>query len=80
MIAFDEHLKVVLDGYSNFLSSRELSDPQHHPYLVRWVRDFLLFAHIHSGYSFEQTLDYFLKDIGERAVIKPWQIRQATVL
>ena len=31
MSGFDEHLKVVLDGYSNFLSSRELSDPQHHP-------------------------------------------------
>jgi hypothetical protein len=40
MSGFDEHLKVVLDGYSNFLNSRELSDPQpnrnqgqnsHHP-------------------------------------------------
>ena len=59
MSGFDEHLKVVLDGYSNFLSGRELSDPQYHPYLVRWVRDLLLFAHTHSGYSFEQTLIIF---------------------
>lgn len=33
MSGFDERLKVVLDGYSKFLSGIELSDPQHNPYL-----------------------------------------------
>ena len=30
--------------------------PKHQPYLVRWVREFLLFAQGHGGYTFEQTL------------------------
>jgi hypothetical protein len=39
---------------------------KHQPYLVRQVRDFLLFAQAHGGYSFEQTLDLFLAEVGRR--------------
>jgi len=46
--------------------------------LVRWVREFLVFATEHRGYTFEQTLDKFLAALGERTDVKPWQIRQAT--
>jgi len=46
-------LKAVLDGFDNFLRNRELALPQHRPNLVRWVREFLLFAISHKGFSFE---------------------------
>jgi len=39
---------------------------KHQPYLVRWVREFLLFARDHGGYTFEQTLDLFLAEVGGR--------------
>ena len=44
MEAFDERLRQMLEGYANFLRKWELALPKHQPYLVRWVRDFLLFA------------------------------------
>jgi len=47
------------------------------PYLVRWVKEFQRFAGEHSGYTFEQTLDLFLTDVGQRVGIKPWQVQQA---
>jgi len=72
-----EHLQAVLDGYAKFLHEKALAIPKHQPYLVRWVRDFLLFAQEHGGYTFEQTLDLFLADVGGRVDIKPWQIQQA---
>ena len=50
----------------------------HQPYLVRWVREFLLFARAHAGYSFEQTLDLFLAEVGGRVGTKPWQLQQAS--
>jgi hypothetical protein len=30
----------------------------------RWVREFLLFVRGHGGYTFEQTLDLFLAEVG----------------
>ena len=33
---------------------------------MRWVRDFLLSAREHGGYAFEQTLDLFLAEVGDR--------------
>ena len=53
----DSHLQEVLDGYAKFLHDRSLALDKHQPYLVRWVREFLLFAWTNAGYSFEQTLD-----------------------
>lgn len=47
----------MLDGYAKFLKDKNLALDKHQPYLVRWVREFLLFARTHAGYSFEQTLD-----------------------
>lgn len=40
----DDRLSEVLDGYGNFLREKELALAKHQPYLVRWVREFLLFA------------------------------------
>ena len=45
----------VLDGYANFLRETELALPKHQPCLVRWVKDFLLFAKEHGGYTFVKT-------------------------
>ena len=56
-------LQAALDGYSKFLKDSDLALPKQQPYLVRWVREFLLFAQDHSGYTFEQTLDLFLVEI-----------------
>jgi hypothetical protein len=59
-------LHEVLDGYAKFLQEKKLALDKHRPYLVRWVREFLLFARTHAGYSFEQTLDLFLAEVGGR--------------
>ena len=74
----DGHLHEVLSGYAKFLQDKNLSLDKHQPYLVRWVREFLLFARTHAGYSFEQTLDLFLADVGGRVGTKPWQLQQAS--
>ncbi len=73
----DQRLRTVLDEYANFLREKKLAVPKHQPCLVRWVREFLLFAQQHGGYTFEQTLDLFLADVGRRVGVKPWQIQQA---
>ncbi|NBB94356.1 MAG: hypothetical protein GVY16_01265 [Planctomycetes bacterium] len=44
---------------------------------MRWVAEFLLFARAHAGYTFEQTLDLFLADVGGRVGTKPWQLQHA---
>lgn len=71
-------LERKLLGYAEFLRKRQLAPPKHQPHLVRWVREFLVFATEHRGYTFEQTLDKFLAALGERTDVKPWQIRQVT--
>ena len=63
-----EHLQTVLDGYAKFLHGKALALPKHQPYPMRWVRDFLLFAQGHGGYTFEQALDTFLAGLCRRAV------------
>ena len=70
-------LKTVLEGYAKFLRDRDLAPPKHQPHLVRWVREFLLFAEKYGSYTFEQTLDLFLAAVGERVGIQPWQVQQA---
>jgi hypothetical protein len=70
-------IQAMLDGYAKFLREKDLALPKHQPYLVRWVREFLLFAQGHGGYTFEQTLDMFLAAIAKRGDVKPWQIQQA---
>ena len=77
MAGFDERLTRILDGYANFLQKKDLALLKHQPYLVRWVKDFLLFAKEHGGYTFEQTLDLFLAEVGGRVGTKPWQLQQA---
>ncbi len=62
----DERLRTVLDAYANFVCEKKLAVPKHQPYLVRWVREFLLFARQHGGYTFQQTLDLFPADVGRR--------------
>ena len=73
----DERLRAVLSDYSNFLRDMELAPPKHQSHLVRWGREFLVFARQHGGYTFEQTLDLFLPDVGRRVGVKPWRIQQA---
>jgi len=81
-----ERLQAALDGYAKFLCEKDLALPKHQPHLVRWVREFLLFAQEHlsacnaqagGGYTFEQALDLFLAEVGGRVGVKPWQIQQA---
>ena len=72
-----QRLESVLGDFANFLRERKLALPKHQPYLVRWVREFLFFARQHGGYTFEQTLDLFLAEMGQRVGVKPWQIQQA---
>ena len=61
---FEERLNQVLAGYATFLREKELPSAKHQPYLVRWVREFLLFARDHGGYTFEQTPNLFLAEVG----------------
>lgn len=67
----DSHLQEVLDGYARFLREKKLALDKHQPYLVRWVREFLLLARAHAGYSFEQTLERLLAEVGGRLGTKP---------
>ena len=48
-----DHLHEVLDGYAKFLQPKNLALNKHQPYLVRWVREFLLFARTRAGCSFD---------------------------
>ncbi len=77
MADFEDSMQTVLEGYLRFLREKDLALPKQQPYLVGWVRDFLLFAKGHGGYTFEQTLDMFLAEVGKRGNTKPWQIQQA---
>jgi len=58
----------VLGGFAKFLTEKDLALPKQQPYLVRGVREFLLFAREHGGYTFEQALDLFLAETGGRVV------------
>ena len=77
MSGVNEKLQALLQGYANFLKEKDVAKPQNQPYLIRWVREFLLFAGRHHDYTFEQRLDLFLNALGQRGGIRPWQIQQA---
>lgn len=62
-------LKTVLERYAKFLRDRDLAPAKHESHLVRWVRESLLFAEEHGGYTFEQTLELLLAAIGRRFFI-----------
>ena len=68
MAGWNERLQEVLEGYATLLKEKELAPPKNQPYLVRWVRESLLFAREHRGYTFEQTLDLFLAEVGGREI------------
>ena len=57
---------------------KKLALDKYQPYLERWVGEFLIFTRTHVGYSFEQTLDLFLAEVGGRVATKPWQLQQAS--
>lgn len=65
------NLHGVLDGYSMFLREKDLAPAAHRPYLVRWAREFLLFAQTHRGYSFEVMAMLLGADAG----LVGWRIR-----
>lgn len=71
MVDSGVRIQAVLEGYAKFLKEKDLALPKHQPYLVRWVREFLFFAQGHGGYTFKQTLDMFLAEIGKRTGAKP---------
>ena len=64
-----QHLRPVLNDYANFLRGRELSPPEHHPRLVRWVREFLLFARRHGDYTPEKTWDILLAEVRQQVAV-----------
>ncbi len=68
-----KQFQTVLNNYAKFLREKKLAPPKHQPYLVRWVKEFLHFARAHPGYTFEQTLDLFLAEIGGRTGIRETQ-------
>lgn len=76
MAETDDRLQAVLNGYAKFLREKELALPKHQPYLVRWVKEFLHFARAHAGYTFGQTLDLFLAEVGRRVGIEPRKAQQ----
>ena len=78
MVESSARLQEVLASYGKFLREWQLASVNHQPHLVRWVQEFLVFAGGHGGYTFEQTLELFLTDIGGRAGMTPWQVQQAT--
>ena len=70
-----DHLHEVLNGYAKFLQKKKLALDKHQPYLVRWVREFLLFARAHAGFIFEHTLDLFLNAYGRQCGGRPdWML------
>ncbi|MDX9979809.1 MAG: hypothetical protein RBU25_07140 [Lentisphaeria bacterium] len=77
MASFDEWLTQILDGHANVRRENGLTLANHQSRLVRWVREFLLFAQGHGGYTFEETLDLFLAEVGGRPGTKPWQLQEA---
>ena len=66
-----QRLQTTLDGYAKFLQDKDLALPEHQPQLVRRLRELLLFAQGHGGYTFEQTLDMFLAEVGRHVGVKP---------
>jgi integron integrase len=71
-------LMTLLADFELFLKKQDLTPPNTRPHLVRWVKEFLLFAEDHRNQSFDQTLDHFLNEVGTRSDIQPWQIQQAS--
>ncbi|MFH1998544.1 MAG: integron integrase [Planctomycetota bacterium] len=72
-----ETFQSVLDGFSKFLRERNLVPPKHRPYLVRWVRAFLVFSRSKREYTFDQKQDLFVAELERRNRVESWQIRQA---
>ena len=70
-------LNSVLHGFKNFLADMDLAPAKQRAYLVRWVREFLLYTREHGGYTFEPTVEPFMTQINGRVDVKPWQIQQA---
>jgi len=69
--------KAALKGHAKFPRDRDLAPARQRPRPARRTREFLLFAQGRGGYSFEQTPEMFLTQIGRRGGIQPWPIQQA---
>jgi len=72
-----QRVQAVRGGYAKRLRDKGLALPMDQPHLARWVREVLGFAADHAGYTFEQTLDLYVAEMGKREGIKPWQVQQA---
>ena len=76
----DRHSSTVselLKQFQQFLETNKLAPANQCPFMAQRVREFLAFAKTHTGYSFEQTLDLFLENLGKQSEINSWQIQQA---
>ena len=67
----------VLKEYRKFLTIRRLAKKQNIPFLVKWVHQFLLFAHVKTGVKFETVLEMFRNHLENDLHLKDWQLRQA---
>ncbi len=61
-----DHWHEVLNGYAKFVRDKHVARDKHRPFLVRWLRELLLFAWANARYSFEPTLKRFLAEVGGR--------------
>ncbi|MHC4884862.1 MAG: integron integrase [Planctomycetota bacterium] len=77
MSGADQGFNGVLRGFEAYLVKKGLGTERERPHLVRWTRDFLLFAKPLTDYSFEQAKALYLESLGQRPEIRPMQIRQA---
>ena len=66
----EERWQAARDGCAKLVHDKDLARSERQPYVVRWVREFLLFAQGHGGYTSEQTLDMFLAGVGGRVGVK----------
>ena len=71
-----QRILTVLDGCAQFLGDKAIVLSKHQPCLVLWGREYAGSAVDYTGYTFEQTLDLYLAEVGRRVDIKPWQVQQ----
>ncbi len=53
----------TLKNYEEFLKDRKLARSKHIPYMVMWVRKFLVFSHKYREEPFERVLGRYIDDL-----------------
>jgi len=73
---FEKQLKITLKRFDEFLTQRQLVELNHQEYFLHWVKEFLYFAKDKTDLTFEQSRDFFIREIENRANIESWQINE----